>query len=142
MKDKEKKLSKALNEYFGKDVGDVVDGFIETEYCPERIEIIVKPHKPTFEEKRKELVDQLDKDLKEIDGSFGAKELDESDVRIYIMDSDIAICEIRNDLWNFRDIHMYNVCLSVVKAPKIMNAILKFVKALEHLKDKYDDENI
>ena len=77
MNDKEKKLREALNEYFGSDVGDIanVDGET-TSYaaCPARferhIDITTVPHKLTFEERRKKLVDQLDKDLLLFLGSF------------------------------------------------------------------------
>ncbi|MCT7680809.1 MAG: hypothetical protein N4R92_05470, partial [Lactobacillus crispatus] len=82
MNDKEKKLTEALKEYFGRDVGDVEGEPNFMDYSTKlpglvhpikRIVITTVPYKPTFEERRKELVDQLDKDLKEIDGDFNVK---------------------------------------------------------------------
>lgn len=156
MKHKEVKLREALNEYFGGDVGDISQTVVEPEFLnrfphkglvsrSKRITIITKPHEPTFEEKRKELVDQLDKDLKEIDGVFGAKALDENNVRVYEESADIALFEIYegNDSWDIRHIHLCNnIYLSVPKMIKIMNAISKFSKELDHLKELYKNETI
>ena len=154
MNDKEKKLREALNEYFGSDVGDIanVDGET-TSYaaCPARferhIDITTVPHKLTFEERRKKLVDQLDKDLKDIDGVFGAKALDENNVRVYEESADNTLLEIYegNDSWDIRHVHLCicnNIYLSVPKMIKIMNAISKFSKELDHLKELYKNETI
>lgn len=152
MNDKEKKLREALNEYFGSDVGDIanVDGET-TSYaaCPARferhIDITTVPHKLTFEERRKKLVDQLDKDLKEIDDGFGAKALDENNVRVYEESTDITLFEIYEgtDSWDIRHVHLCNnIYLSVPKMIKIMNAISEFSKELDHLKELYKNETI
>ena len=156
MKSKEEKLREALNEYFGRDVGDVKGCFIDpaspTDYVPEcpvdhtkQITILTKQHVPTFAEKRKELVDQLDKDLKDIDGVLGAKALDENNVCVYEESADIILFEIYegNDSWDIRHVHLCNnIYLSVSKMIKIMNAISKFSKELDHLKELYKNETI
>ena len=153
MKSKEEKLSEALNEYFGKDLGDVVYASAESiSFDPTKLSapesnilITTVPHKPTFEERRKKLVDQLDKDLKEIDGGFGAKALDENNVRVYEESTDITLFEIYegNDSWDIRHVHLCNnIYLSVSKMIKIMNAISKFSKELDHLKELYKNETI
>ncbi|MBO4165902.1 hypothetical protein [Lactobacillus crispatus] len=145
-KEEKEKLTEALKEYIGEDVGDIEYCYGEDLQEPgRRITIITKPHKPTFKEKRKELVDQLDKDLKEIDGVFGAKALDENNVRVYEESADIALFEIYegNDSWDIRHIHLCNnIYLSVPKMIKIMNAISKFSKELDHLKELYKNETI
>ena len=160
MNDKEKKLREALNEYFGSDVGDISQTVVEPEFLnrfphkdlvsrSKRITIITKPHKMTFEERRKELVDQLDKDLKDIDGVFGAKALDENNVRVYEESADIIpdiiLFEIYegNDSWDICHVHLCNnIYLSVPEMIKIMNAISKFSKELDHLKELYKNETI
>lgn len=156
MNDKEKKLREALNEYFCGDVGDISQTVVEPEFLnrfphkdlvshSKRITIITKPHEPTFEERRKKLVDQLDKDLKEIDGVFGAKALDENNVRVYEESADITLFEIYegNDSWDIRHVHLCNnIYLSVPKMIKIMNAISKFSKELDHLKELYKNETV
>ena len=156
MKSKEEKLREALNEYFGRNVGDVKGCFIDpaspTDYIPEcpvdhtkQITILTKQHVPTFAEKRKELVDQLDNDLKDIDGVFGAKALDENNVRVYEESADIILFEIYegNDSWDICHVHLCNnIYLSVPEMIKIMNAISKFSKELDHLKEQYKDETI
>lgn len=145
MNDKEKKLREALNEYFGSDVGDIanVDGET-TSYaaCPARferhIDITTVPHKPTFEEKRKELIDQLDKDLKEIDDNFTVVEDIESTDITYIHYGTRLYCKLYLD----GNINSYGVYDSVKQMTKVMEAISGFSWKLKRLKEQYKDETI
>ncbi|MES5126735.1 hypothetical protein [Lactobacillus crispatus] len=51
-KEEKEKLTEALKEYFGEDVGDIECCYGEDLQEPgRRITIITKPHKPTFKEK-------------------------------------------------------------------------------------------
>lgn len=128
MNDKEKKLTEALKEYFGRDVGDVEGEPNFMDYSTKlpglvhpikRIVITTVPYKPTFEERRKELVDQLDKDLKEIDGDFNVKIKGD---RIYIY-----LCAVRlYELYGEDNMAIYSVYLKVEKMAKAMEAISGF----------------
>ena len=153
MNDKEKKLREALNEYFGRDVGDVKGCFIDpaspTDYVPEcpvdhtkQITILTKQHVPTFAEKRKELVDQLDNDLKEIDDGFGAQVIS-SDGEILIHVGHAKFAELYWD-WAINEFHMhvFPIEISVITVVKIMDAVSVFTQELERLKEQYKDETI
>ena len=153
MNDKEKKLREALNEYFGRDVGDVKGCFIDpaspTDYVPEcpvdhtkQITILTKQHVPTFAERRKKLVDQLDKDLKEIDDGFGAQVIS-SDGEILIHVGHAKIAELYWD-WAINEFHMhvFPIEISVITVVKIMDAVSVFTQELERLKEQYEDETI
>lgn len=145
MNDKEKKLREALNEYFGSDVGDIanVDGET-TSYvaCPARferhIDITTLPHKLTFEERRKKLVDQLDKDLKEIDDNFNVVEGMETPDVTYIHCCSFPYCE----LYLNGNVKFYGSYGSVKRMTKAMEVILDFSRKLERLKEQYEDETI
>lgn len=145
MNDKEKKLREALNEYFGSDVGDIanVDGET-TSYaaCPARferhIEITTVPHKLTFEERRKKLVDQLDKDLKEIDDNFNVVEGMETPDVTYIHCCSFPYCE----LYLNGNVKFYGSYGSVKRMTKAMEVILDFSRKLKRLKEQYEDETI
>lgn len=145
MNDKEKKLREALNEYFGSDVGDIanVDGET-TSYaaCPARferhIDITTVPHKLTFEERRKKLVDQLDKDLKEIDDNFNVVEGMETPDVTYIHCCSFPYCE----LYLNGNVNFYGSYGSVKRMTKAMEVILDFSRKLKRLKEQYKDETI
>ncbi|MEK3557787.1 hypothetical protein AAA406_02540 [Lactobacillus crispatus] len=138
MNDKEKKLTEALKEYFGRDVGDVEGEPNFMDYSTKlpglvhpikRIVITTVPYKPTFEERRKELVDQLDKDLKEIDGDFNVKIKGD---RIYIY-----LCAVRlYELYGEDNMAIYSVYLKVEKIAKAMEAISGFSWNLRQLKEQ------
>lgn len=145
MKNREEKLREALNEYFGSDVGDIanVDGET-TSYvaCPARferhIDITTVPHKLTFEERRKELIDQLDKDLKEIDDNFTVVEGMETPDVTYIHCCSFPYCE----LYPNGNINFHGVYDSVKQMTKVMKTISGFSWELERLKEQYEDETI
>lgn len=145
MNDKEKKLREALNEYFGSDVGDIanVDGET-TSYaaCPARferhIDITTVPHKLTFEERRKKLVDQLDKDLKEIDDNYSVVEGMGSPDVTYIHCSNFPYCE----LYLNGNVNFHGAYGSVKQMTKAMEAISVFSWELRQLKEQYEDETI
>lgn len=145
MNDKEKKLREALNEYFGSDVGDIanVDGET-TSYaaCPARferhIDITTVPHKLTFEERRKKLVDQLDKDLKEIDDNYSVVEGMGSPGVTYIHCSNFPYCE----LYLNGNVNFHGAYGSVKQMTKAMEAISVFSWELRQLKEQYEDETI
>lgn len=145
MNDKEKKLTEALKEYFGRDVGDVEGGNVEPNFMDystkspglvhpiKRIVITTVPYKPTFEERRKELVDQLDKDLKEIDGDFNVKIKGD---RIYIY-----LCAVRlYELYGEDNMAIYSVYLKAEKMAKTVEAILDFSRKLKHLREQYKND--
>ena len=149
MTDKNEKLREALNEYFGRDVGDVKGCFIDpaspTDYVPEcpvdhtkQITILTKQHVPTFAEKRKELVDQLDKDLKEIDDNFTVVEGIESTDITYIHYGTRLYCKLYLD----GNINSYGVYDSVKQMTKVMEAISGFSWKLKRLKEQYEDETV
>lgn len=149
MKSREEKLREALNEYFGRDVGDVKGCFIDpaspTDYVPEclvdhtkQITILTKQHVPTFAEKRKELVDQLNKELKEIDNNYSVvKGIASPDVT-YIHYYARPYCELYPD----GDINFHGVYASVKQMTKVMEAMSGFSWELKHLKEQYKDETV
>lgn len=143
MNDKEKKLTEALKEYFGKDVGDVTYADAES-ITPigmgskKYILITTAPHKPTLKEKRKELVDQLEKDLKDIDDNFNVVEgMDNPDVT-YIRWSNFPYCE----LYLNGNVDFHGAYGNVKKMAKVMEAISVFSWELRQLKEQYEDEAI
>jgi hypothetical protein len=140
MTDKEKKLTEALKEYFGKDVGNVTYADAES-ITPigmgskRYILITTAPHKPTLKEKRKELVDQLEKKLKKIDGDFNVK-IEGDRICIYL-------CAVRlYELYGEDNMAIYSVYLKVEKMAKTVEAILDFSRKLKHLKEQYEDETV
>lgn len=143
MKNKEEKLREALNEYFGSDVGDIanVDGET-TSYaaCPARferhIDITTVPHKLTFAEKHKELVDQLDKDLKEIDDNFNVVEGMETPDVTYIHCCSFPYCE----LYLNGNVNFYGSYGSVKRMTKAMEVILDFSRKLKRLREQYKND--
>ena len=143
MNDKEKKLREALNEYFGSDVGDIanVDGET-TSYaaCPARferhIDITTVPHKLTFEERRKKLVDQLDKDLKEIDDNFNVVEGMETPDVTYIHCCSFPYCK----LYLNGNVNFYGSYGSVKRMTKAMEVILDFSRKLKRLREQYKND--
>ena len=145
MNDKEKKLREALNEYFGNDVGDVDYARVQSNVVygdsaklGKYITIVTKTHKLTFEEKRKELVDQLDKDLKEIDDDYSVvKSIASPDVT-YIHYDARPYCE----LYPNGNIDFHGVYDSVKQMTKVMETISGFSWKLKRLKEQYKDETI
>lgn len=143
MNDKEKKLREALNEYFGSDVGDIanVDGET-TSYaaCPARferhIDITTVPHKLTFEERWKKLVDQLDNDLKEIDDNFNVVEGVETPDVTYIHCCSFPYCE----LYLNGNVNFYGSYGSVKRMTKAMEVILDFSRKLKRLREQYKND--
>ena len=136
-KEEKEKLTEALKEYIGEDVGDV-------DYCygedlqesGRRITIITKPHKPTFKEKRKELVDQLNKELKEIDDNYSVvKGIASPDVT-YIHYDARPYCE----LYLNGNINFHGVYDSVKQMTKAMEAISGFSWNLRQLKEQYKND--
>ena len=148
MKCKEKKLREALNEYFGSDVGDIanVDGET-TSYaaCPARferhIDITTVPHKLTFEERRKKLVDQLDKDLKEIDRYLRVT-ADGIRLYIYFDKNNNWICSLDECMNPLNDLQLYDARLSVTEMSRIMNALSEYCRKTHVLRRQYEDETV
>ena len=138
-KEEKEKLTEALKEYIGEDVGDV-------DYCygedlqesGRRITIITKPHKPTFKEKRKKLVDQLNKELKEIDDNFNVVEGMETPDVTYIHCCSFPYCE----LYLNGNVNFYGSSGSVKRMTKAMEVILDFSRKLKRLREQYKDETI
>ena len=144
-KEEKEKLREALNEYFGNDVGDVDYARVQSNVVygdsaklGKYITIVTKTHKPTFEEKRKELIDQLDKDLKEIDDNFTVVEGIESTDITYIHYGTRLYCKLYLD----GNINSYGVYDSVKQMTKVMEAISGFSWKLKRLKEQYRDETI
>lgn len=152
MNDKEKKLREALNEYFGRDVGDVKGCFIDpaspTDYVPEcpvdhtkQITILTKQHVPTFAEKRKELVDQLDNDLKEIDRYLRVT-ADGTRLHIYFDKNNNWICSLDECMDPLNNLQLYGACLSVTEMSRITNALSEYCRKTYVLRRRYEDETI
>lgn len=138
-KEEKEKLTEALKEYIGEDVGDIEYCYGEDLQEPgRRITIITKPHKPTFKEKHKELVDQLDKDLKEIDDNFSVVEGMGSPDITYIHYGIRSYCKLYID----GNINLFGVYASVKQMTKVMEAISGFSRELDHLKELYKDETV
>ena len=144
MKSKEEKLTEALKEYFGKDVGNVTyadaDSISPIGMAGSKRHILITtaPHKPTLKEKRKELVDQLDKDLKEIDDNFNVVEGMGSPDITYIHYGIRSYCKLYID----GNINLYGVYASVKQMTKVMEAISGFSWELRQLKEQYKDETV
>ena len=152
MNDKEKKLREALNEYFGRDVGDVKGCFIDpaspTDYVPEcpvdhtkQITILTKQHVSTFAEKRKELVDQLDNDLKEIDRYLRVT-ADGTRLHIYFDKNNNWICSLDECMDPLNNLQLYDACLSVTEMSRITNALSEYCRKTYVLRRRYEDETI
>ena len=152
MNDKEKKLREALNEYFGREVGDVKGCFIDpaspTDYVPEcpvdhtkQITILTKQHVPTFAEKRKELVDQLDNDLKEIDRYLRVT-ADGTRLHIYFDKNNNWICSLDECMDPLNNLQLYGACLSVTEMSRITNALSEYCRKTYVLRRRYEDETI
>ena len=152
MKSKEEKLREALNEYFGRDVGDVKGCFIDpaspTDYVPEcpvdhtkQITILTKQHVPTFAEKRKELVDQLDKDLKEIDRYLRVT-ADGTRLYIYFDKNNNWICSLDECMDPLNNLQLYDACLSVTEMSRITNVLSEYCRKTYVLRRRYEDETI
>lgn len=152
MKSKEEKLREALNEYFGRDVGDVKGCFIDpaspTDYVPEcpvdhtkQITILTKQHVPTFAEKRKELVDQLDNDLKEIDRYLRVT-ADGTRLHIYFDKNNNWICSLDECMDPLNNLQLYDACLSVTEMSRITNALSEYCRKTYVLRRRYEDETI
>lgn len=147
MNDKEKKLREALNEYFGRDVGDITRVLVQPVFNQSAcdlvlkkkcINITVKPHEPTYEERRKKLVDQLNKELKEIDDNYSVvKGIASPDVT-YIHYDARPYCE----LYPNGNINFHGVYDSVKQMTKVMETISGFSWKLKRLKEQYKDETI
>lgn len=144
MKSKEEKLTEALKEYFGKDVGNVTyadaDSISPIGMAGSKRHILITtaPHKPTLKEKRKELVDQLEKDLKDIDDNFNVVEgMGNPDVT-YIHCSNFPYCE----LYLNGNVDFHGAYGSVKQMTKAMEAISGFSWKLKRLKEQYKDETI
>ena len=91
------------------------------------------------EEKRKELVDQLDKDLKEIDDNFTVVEGIESTDITYIHYGTRLYCK----LYYFDgNINFHGLYDSVKQMTKVMETISGFLWKLKRLKEQYKDETI
>lgn len=144
MKNKEEKLREALNEYFGEDVGDVEGGTIEPNFTAhftrspslvhpvKHIMIATVPHELAHEVKRKELVDQLNKELKEIDNNYSVvKGIASPDVT-YIHYYARPYCE----LYPNGNINFHGVYDSVKQIAKIMKIISCFSCKLKRLKEE------
>ena len=141
-KEEKEKLTEALKEYIGEDVGDV-------DYCygedlqesGRRITIITKPHKPTFKEKRKELVGQLDKDLKEIDRYLRVT-ADGTRLYIYFDKNNNWICSLDECMDPLNNLQLYDACLSVTEMSRITNVLSEYCLKTYVLRRRYEDETI
>lgn len=148
MKSKEEKLSEALKEYFGNDVGDIKDIIaVPRNRCLDLENnmkdyndflIMTEPHQPTFKDKLEDLIDQLEKDLKEIDDNYSVvKGIASPDVT-YIHYDARPYCE----LYPNGNINFHGVYDSVKQMTKAMEAISGFSWELRQLKEQYEDETI
>lgn len=148
MKSKEEKLSEALKEYFGNDVGDIKDIIAVPRNRRLDLEnnmkdyndflIMTEPHQPTFKDKLEDLIDQLDKDLKEIDDNYSVvKGIASPDVT-YIHYDARPYCE----LYPNGNINFHGVYDSVKQMTKVMETISGFSWKLKRLKEQYKDETI
>lgn len=145
MKSKEEKLSEALKEYFGKDVGDIKDIIAVPRNRGLDLEnnmkdyndflIMTEPHQPTFKDKLEDLIDQLEKKLRKIDGDFNVK-IEGDRICIYL-------CAVRlYELYGEDNMAIYSVYLKVEKMAKTVEAIVDFSRELKRLKEQYKDETI
>lgn len=88
--------------------------------------------------KRKELVDQLDKDLKEIDGGFDVK-IEKNDICIWYYAGRLCELDGKDDM-RFYSICFYSIYLKVKKMAKLMETISGFSWELKRLKEQYKDD--
>lgn len=96
------------------------------------------PDELAHEVKRKELVDQLNKELKEIDDNYSVvKGIASPDVT-YIHYDARPYCE----LYPNGNINFHGVYDSVKQMTKVMKTISGFSWELERLKEQYEDETI
>lgn len=145
MKSKEEKLSEALKEYFGNDVGDIKDIIaVPRNRCLDLENnmkdyndflIMTEPHQPTFKDKLEDLIDQLEKKLRKIDGDFNVK-IEGDRICIYL-------CAVRlYELYGEDNMAIYSVYLKVEKMAKTVEAIVDFSRELKRLKEQYKDETV
>lgn len=143
MKSKEEKLSEALKEYFGNDVGDIKDIIaVPRNRCLDLENnmkdyndflIMTEPHQPTFKDKLEDLIDQLEKKLRKIDGDFNVK-IEGDRICIYL-------CAVRlYELYGEDNMAIYSVYLKVEKMTKVMEAISGFSRKLKHLREQYKND--
>ena len=139
MKSKEEKLSEALKEYFGNDVGDIKDIIaVPRNRCLDLENnmkdyndflIMTEPHQPTFKDKLEDLIDQLEKKLRKIDGDFNVK-IEGDRICIYL-------CAVRlYELYGEDNMAIYSVYLKVEKMAKTVEAIVDFSRELKRLKEQ------
>lgn len=146
MKSKEEKLSEALKEYFGNDVGDIKDIIAVPRNRRLDLEnnmkdyndflIMTEPHQPTFKDKLEDLIDQLDKDLKEIDDNFNVVEGMETPDVTYIHCCSFPYCE----LYLNGNVNFYGSYGSVKRMTKAMEVILDFSRKLKRLREQYKND--
>lgn len=143
MKSKEEKLSEALKEYFGNDVGDIKDIIaVPRNRCLDLENnmkdyndflIMTEPHQPTFKDKLEDLIDQLEKKLRKIDGDFNVK-IEGDRICIYL-------CAVRlYELYGEDNMAIYSVYLKVEKMAKTVEAIVDFSRELKRLKEQCKDD--
>ena len=143
MKSKEEKLSEALKEYFGNDVGDIKDIIaVPRNRCLDLENnmkdyndflIMTEPHQPTFKDKLEDLIDQLEKKLRKIDGDFNVK-IEGDRICIYL-------CAVRlYELYGEDNMAIYSVYLKVEKMAKTVEAIVDFSRELKRLKEQYKND--
>lgn len=143
MKSKEEKLTEALKEYFGNDVGDIKDVIaVPRNRCLDLENnmkdyndflIMTEPHQPTFKDKLEDLIDQLEKKLKKIDGDFNVK-IEGDRICIYL-------CAVRlYELYGEDNMAIHSVYLKVEKMAKTVEAILDFSWNLRELKEQYKND--
>ncbi|RXF59490.1 hypothetical protein ERD32_01970 [Lactobacillus crispatus] len=114
-KEEKEKLTEALKEYIGEDVGGIECCYGEDlQEHGRRITIITKPHKPTFKVN---------------------KSLSCSNV-IYIRYSCGPFCELYLD----GSINLHGICIDTKMMLKVMGTILGFVWNLKQLKERYKDD--
>lgn len=145
-KEEKEKLTEALKEYFGNDVGDIKDIIAVPRNRRLDLEnnmkdyndflIMTEPHQPTFKDKLEDLIDQLDKDLKEIDDNYSVvKGIASPDVT-YIHYYARPYCE----LYPNGNINFHGVYDSVKRMTKAMEVILDFSRKLKRLREQYKND--
>src|SRR5699024_2763122 len=128
--------------------GCFIDPASPTDYVPEcpvdhtkQITILMKQHVPTFAEKRKELVGQLDKDLKEID-KYLRVTADGNRLYIYVDKNNNWICSLDECMDPLNNLQLYDACLSVTEMSRITNALSEYRRKTYVLRRRYEDETI
>lgn len=145
-KEEKEKLTEALKEYFGNDVGDIKDIIAVPRNRRLDLEnnmkdyndflIMTEPHQPTFKDKLEDLIDQLDKDLKEIDDNFNVVEGMETPDVTYIHCCSFPYCE----LYLNGNVNFYGSYGSVKRMTKAMEVILDFSRKLKRLREQYKND--